>query len=320
MYNFQSSPVIRNCSFISNASDLTSAGYGGAIANVQSSPDISYCTFTGNDSLHGGAISNENSSPAISRCDFIGNKNSVQTSDSGSGAMYNFSGGSPQITNCLFKDNESQGFAGAIANLYSSPSFVSCIFSGNTSGKWGGGMFVSNSTVSLVNCLFYNNNCLNSGGAIDMDSSTVTAINCTFSNNTCTDNGGAIACYSTGGNLELYNTILWDNHSSCYQGNLIFVHKDSDAAVSLYNSAYTDAPGDITFETGSSGTINSFICVTNSDPAFENVSAGNYKLQTGSPCFNKGNKSYLPAGITADLGGQTRVVGADIDIGAYELQ
>jgi hypothetical protein len=53
-----------------------------------------------------------------------------------------------------------------------------------------------------------------------------------------------------------------------------------------------------------------------SDPSFVNFAAGNFRLQTNSPCINAG-----PAGSgTTDLDGRPRIVGGIEDIGAYEFQ
>jgi len=55
--------------------------------------------------------------------------------------------------------------------------------------------------------------------------------------------------------------------------------------------------------------------ITN-DPVFVNFAAGNFRLQTNSPCIDVGSGS--PG--TIDLDGRPRVVGTKIDIGAYEFQ
>ena len=75
-----------------------------------------------------------------------------------------------------------------------------------------------------------------------------------------------------------------------------------------------------------SGTANSFCCLTPlstgtsnivSDPMLIDFAAGNFRLQTNSPCINAG--SGFPQPGEKDLDGRPRF-GNRIDIGAYEFQ
>jgi hypothetical protein len=53
------------------------------------------------------------------------------------------------------------------------------------------------------------------------------------------------------------------------------------------------------------------------DPLFD-LTGGNLRLQSNSPCINAGNNAYVTT--TTDLDGNPRIVSGTVDIGAYEYQ
>lgn len=53
-------------------------------------------------------------------------------------------------------------------------------------------------------------------------------------------------------------------------------------------------------------------------PLFVDYEAGNLRLQSNSPCINAGTNGSVVAGT--DLDGRPRIVGGNIDVGAYEYQ
>jgi hypothetical protein len=110
-----------------------------------------------------------------------------------------------------------------------------------------------------------------------------------------------IADESGGGvNLcDIYNCIIISN-SAAFGGGDIF---DSEGS-----TFYTCSPDVIHGESGS---------ITN-DPFLVDIVAGNYHLAVDSPCVNAGNNAYVSA--LTDLDGNARFFGADVDMGAYELQ
>ena len=52
----------------------------------------------------------------------------------------------------------------------------------------------------------------------------------------------------------------------------------------------------------------------NADPLFVNAAGGNFRLQAGSPCIDKG----IDMGLSEDYFGSTVPQGLGVDIGAYE--
>ena len=162
MYNGNTSPIIKGCTFTANVGVTT----GGAMHNIYtSSPIITNCTFTSNTSAKGGGIYNySTSSPIITACTFASNAgttngggiynsiycaaniiNCTFTSNSSTtgGGICNDLSYVTTITNCTFSANTSSNNGSAIANLYSSPVIKNSILWGNASGT---GASIYNST------------------------------------------------------------------------------------------------------------------------------------------------------------------------------
>lgn len=135
--------------------------YGGAIflAN-SSSPLIRNCKFMSNTAnQNGGAIHGTGGSPQIHNCEFRSNGTSVYD-----GAAIYFSGTSNvNIDNCLFSNNYAARHGGSILLINSTNAKIyNNTFVNNTSGTGGTGnaIQVSNTTTTsatIKNCIFYNN-------------------------------------------------------------------------------------------------------------------------------------------------------------------
>jgi hypothetical protein len=57
--------------------------------------------------------------------------------------------------------------------------------------------------------------------------------------------------------------------------------------------------------------------ITN-EPVFVDRLNGNFRLQSNSPCINAGDNAYVTG--STDMDGRPRIVGASVDMGAYEYQ
>src|SRR6266550_8246519 len=131
---------------------------------------------------------------------------------------------------------------------------------------------------TLENCLLFGNSASEAGAA-----NSCALANCTVAANAC---GGL--SYSTGNNC-----VVSDNAG------------DNLYASSLNYSCTTPLPG------SGAGNIAGA-------PLFMNQIAGDFHLQTNSPCINAGNNADAPAG--PDLDGNPRIMGGTVDMGAYEFQ
>jgi len=242
------------------------------------------CLLTNNaGSQGGGACSN-----VLLNCTLAKNSASFQNLNTGGGAVY------ATLNNCLLVANSCVGGGGGAAVS----TLSGCVLSNNTA-SYGGGVcqgVVNNSLLSsnrasvygggayggaLVNCVLRNNLAGRTGGGAYSSALT----NCTVAGNTAASAGGVDAG-------AVANSIVYDNTG----GNI------SDTKAMFYTCTIP------AFGTG---------CFTNA-PLFVNEAAGDFHLQTNSPCINAGNNAYV-TGAT-DLDGNPRIQGGTVDIGAYEFQ
>ncbi|MBS1686319.1 MAG: right-handed parallel beta-helix repeat-containing protein, partial [Bacteroidetes bacterium] len=236
-----SNATITNSTFINNTAGengtyLASINFpilseGGAIYNAGSSPNILYCTFTGNVADLGSAIANENklqhSSPNISGCTFNNNGFSsyIYATQHVGGSVIRDNTSSASITYCTFDNNATTGIAAAS----SSETVAYCTFSGNRAG----GMLIASSSTQVYNCYFYNNININNtalpgyqlgangyGGGVTIEGkSTILPIvaNCFFSGNRAICGGGLACYYGTG---TILNCTLTTNTATTSGGGI----------------------------------------------------------------------------------------------------
>ena len=227
--NTDQSAVIDGFTIVSGHAEVFGDNHGGGMHNLNGSPTVNNCTFTGNaargDQSRGGAMFNRGTEdnhtrPTITNCTFIGNlveSVGAGTTNGWGGAIWNaFS--DPAISNCTFLENQAVGnvvLGGAIVNSGSSAIITDCTFIANTvtglapaGGAMANGGGLSH-TPTLINCAFIGNATVplhpfndGNGGAM-ANFTTVTLINCVFVDNTSAVHGGAL--YNHESNAELVN-------------------------------------------------------------------------------------------------------------------
>ncbi|HWD18993.1 MAG TPA: choice-of-anchor Q domain-containing protein [Verrucomicrobiae bacterium] len=219
-------------------------------------------------------------------------------------AMLNFYA-SPTIRHCIFTNNSGQ-VGGAMRNNYTaSPTISDCVFAGNSSGDGGAINCSSDANAIFVDCLFDNNQTSFRGGAASIYSAHPQFINCSFANNFAFYNGGGI--YSQSSTIDILNCILWGNTDQEYFPTAISPQLYLDPAVA--NMTNTCLEGWTNNANGNFGY----------DPLFADAPHGNFRLSGYSPAIDAAASSLL-AGLSADLDGNLRVVGAAADLGPFEYQ
>lgn len=206
----------------------------------------------------------------------------------GAGWYNNSDGGgnsSPNIRNCIFKDNHANDFGGAMLNHANntgntSPKIIGCLFHDNTSIT--GGAAIGNTTFS--------------GGANNMH-----ILNCTFTQNSTVD---AIRNQNGNAQILIENSILWDS---------IPIHNNvfNKYETTIHTSILKGAKPDWTL---------GYIFMLGEDPLFVDPTNNDFRLQATSPAINAGNLQFLPNNFyyNKDLDQNNRITLGQIDVGVYE--
>jgi parallel beta-helix repeat protein/predicted outer membrane repeat protein len=339
IYNENSSPTVTTCTFSGNSADE-----GGGMYNVDSSsPTVTTCTFSGNSADYGGGMYNvDSSSPTVTDCDFLSNI----VNESGGGMFSNTS--SPTVTDCTFSENHADWYGGGMCNHYnSSPTLTGCTFSGN-SADYGGGIcntddgggvktepvindctFVTNDAgygggifntyyvePQVTNCTFDDNSAVCGGGMENINWSSATVVNCTFSNNDADDDGGGM--YNDNSSPTVTNCTFSNNDADDGGG----MDNWEDSSPTVTNCIFWgDSGGEIYNEDTSAPAVNycdiqgGYLGGTgniNTDPLFVNAGAGNFHLQSGSPCIDAGDNT-APSLPATDFEGDPRSLDGDDD-------
>jgi len=286
-----SSDGATNCVVVTNA--ITLESINGPALTLIDGRQVMRCVYlangatlagftltNGNNGGNGGGVFCTSTNGLISNCILINN-----TANAGGGAY------SGTLTSCLAKGNSAPNGGGVAES-----SLINCTLASNTAVvDHGGGAKDS----TLNNCIITNNvgggeesctlnNCLlvgNQGGGAQFG----TLNNCTIVEST---GYGAYLC-TLNNSIIYYNFItptgLGNGYFNCYQCQV--------------SNCCTTGP------TGINGLIND-------PPAFVDLAHGNYHLQIGSACINAGNNAFVTS--TSDLGGNPRIAGGTVDMGAYE--
>jgi hypothetical protein len=346
MYNFNSSPTLRNCTFTSNSA----ASGGGLYNDYYSSPTMTGVTFLGNSAAYGGGMYNYyGSSPILTGCNFGGN-----TASYAGGGIYNYVS-TPSLVGCTFTGNTGVSAGGGVYNNSSSPTFTDCTFAGNSGGLGGGMNNADGASPTLINCTFLSNSSVNGGGMYNSYYSTMPMLtSCTFIGNSASSEGGGMHNY--GANPTVVNA-TFSRNSAAYGGGMynassagpgmtnctFYGNTASIAGGGIYNYWYSppyvtntilwgNTPTQISNDTSEptvtySDVQGGYTGLGNIDanPLFVDPINDDFHLAPGSPAIDAGSNAagYLPA---YDFEGDARVLDGNndgyavVDIGVDETQ
>jgi len=226
------------------------------------------------------------------------------------GAVYiyiNAFGGIAEFDQCIFQNNEaysnSDGQGGAIrcdGGMFKNCQFLNNSVTGTSNANVGGAVAALGGT--FINCLFSGNSAKHGGGVDAVGAANF--YNCTFSQNQCAEAEDGGGFYAENSSATFINCVAYNNTANGVTNN-----------VGQYNGL--GIVKNCAFEAGNSlvGT-NGNIGLTTSPF----VGSGSYPfaLVAGTACINAGASSGI-AFLTTDLAGNSRWVGAGIDMGAYEF-
>lgn len=339
MKNTRSQTVLEQVKFNKNSAVNVDDG-GGAMYNIDSDGKMTSVLFYKNTSTgEGGAMYNDGSSPIILDSEFIDN-----SSEDEGGAIENDAQSNVELTKVLFKGNQAKGNGGAIQNWKSSPIIMNAVFDSNISEGNGGALSLyTESEARITNTTFTANEAEGNGGAIYISNDAKPVItNALFTYNEADQSGGAIY---TGVHNNVTSSPIFTNitvtknsagvsggggydegtggtqiRNSIITGNFAPTDEDVDAPISMLTSDVLHIiVDDAYFEGGSNPPVSL------NYPIFKDVTADDYRLDDNSEAIDQGDSTLFNANETPDISnvvvditGADRIMGANIDLGAYE--
>lgn len=319
---------------------ITKSGAAGRLLDINvgtPTVTISGLTFQGGDPAgSGGAIAIRGGTLTVQSSVFTNNQ--TTGTFAGGGALYSYHG-TVNIQNSVFSGNTGAGGGALYSNYGGGPvSIQNSTFSGNTARRAGGALYATAGNVTIQGSTFSGNSAGRAGGALYVRDNLVVQ-NSTFSGNSATGDGGAIFLYG-GSTATISNSTLTGNSTATGEGGAIILYNDTLNLASTIIANNTDKNGaNEIFDLGSStvNATNSLIQVTSGFTFGTNTAnitgqnpllgplANNggptqtHALLSGSPAIDTGSN---PLALSFDQRGAgfPRTVGAQTDIGAFEVQ
>ena len=322
IYSQNESVSLMDCQFHQNETPEI----GGGMVLVSSPLNATNTTFTNNSAgMDGGALYLNGSIYSIVDCQFrLNSAVSTNSTLAFNGAIGGFDIDSLLISKCIFSENTATGGGGAVGLVNAGMSRVkhsSFKFnrtdSGTSIGTGGAYQVGGTGETTFSNCLFERNQSLGSGddggGALMLYGGTVNVINSTIVNNHSATQGGGVSVFDNTGDLNLTNTILWNNTAATDP----IIYNGGGGSAEMTHSLF-DGDSCITNVLCGPGVI------YDQDPLFVDTSSvpplgGDFNVRYGSPSINAGVNDSIPTGDSTDLNDISRIINITVDLGAYEF-
>lgn len=231
------------------------------------------------------------------------------------------------LDNCVIRNCIAWNGGGIAGTTFPDPAGDYCVVSNsvvvaNQSQNIGGGVI----GVRIVDSLVQSNNADHGGGIANS-----LAERCVIRRNSADSGGGAMGEDELPGIAILVNCAIVENSARIGVGL-----KGNSGIIAFNCTLYNFENGNHGREALDASLVNCLIrgpggvedsgmlsCLHTANPfAFMNPAQGDYRPHPASPAINFGSISNLPAAFpqTTDIRGFARVVGADVDAGAYEFR
>jgi predicted outer membrane repeat protein len=327
-----------------------SGGYPGAVGGgidvSNSDPTIENCVFQNCSGSQAGAISGRFTNVRIRGCRFVDNQ-----STSGAGAVsldppFGSAPGPVEIVDCFFSGNSSTLNGGAVRLApgdFHEARMSHCVVMSNSATGGGGGIYVRTiggqpgSAVRIEDCLIVGN-AASIGGGVYYDGSgglnpTKAVRHCTIVGNTATNHGGGVSARV----FLVGNSVVWGNSAPLgaqlsvpNSGTLTVRNSDVQGGQA---EVHVVLGGSLSWGTGNIDLDPLFVDADGLDDSMATFDDNDYRLSVGSPCIDAGSNtmmsddffdldgdSVIDEPVPLDLDFLPRLVGALVDMGAYEKQ
>ncbi|MBU0677149.1 MAG: hypothetical protein KJ626_03455 [Verrucomicrobia bacterium] len=214
---------------------------------------------------------------------------SCMASDYGAGVFVNYTG---VVERCLIENNLCSSLDGGGVYLAHGGVLKESTVR-NNQARFGGGVFCGTGG-TVQNCLIERNHATTRDAGIITYQAGAVIRNCTVVSNSAPTGAGGVRLEA---GCTLRNSIVYYNRVGNGTSNILYLAGTADHLCT----------------TPSVGTA----CVTN-PPGFRNLPTRDYRLTRGSPCIDSGtNETWMTS--AADLTGNYRLYGVNVDRGSYEL-